>query len=80
MPYAVAVNGKVLAAFKDRPKRTDSKIPLVVDAGQSVELYLNSDAHPAHRKNPVYKVTVGDDDIEVVIKEVEGKQICTDAP
>lgn len=80
MPYAVAVNGKVLAAFKDRPKRTDSKIPLVVDAGQSVELYLNSDAHPAHRKNPVYKVTVGDDDVEVVIKEVEGKQICTDAP
>lgn len=34
MPYAVAVNGKVLAAFKDRPKRTDDKIPLLVDAGQ----------------------------------------------
>ncbi|MDE2593399.1 MAG: hypothetical protein KGL57_04105 [Burkholderiales bacterium] len=80
MPYAVAVNGKVLAAFKDRPKRTDSKIPLVVDVGQSVELYLNSDAHPAHRKSPVYKVTVGDDDVEVVITEVEGKLTCLDTP
>lgn len=78
MPYAVAVNGKVLPAFKDRPKRTDSKIPLVVDAGQSVELYLNSDAHPAYRKNPVYKVTVGDDDVEVVITEVAGKHNCSD--
>lgn len=29
MPYAVAVNGKVLPAFKDRPKRTEEKIPLV---------------------------------------------------
>lgn len=80
MPYAVAVNGKVLAAFKDRPKRTDGKIPLVVDAGQTVELYLNSDAHPAYRLHPVYKVTVGDDDVEVVITEVTGKQTCTDAP
>lgn len=80
MPYAVAVNGKVLAAFKDRPKRTDSQIPLVVDAGQTVELYLNSDAHPNYRQHPVYKVTVGDDDVEVVITEVAGKQTCTDAP
>lgn len=80
MPYAVAVNGKVLAAFKDRPKRTDDKIPLVVDAGQCVELYLNSDAHPAHRQHPVYKVMVGDDDVEIVITEVAGKQAFTDAP
>ena len=80
MPYAVAVNGQVLAAFKDRPKRTDSKIPLIVDAGQTVELYLNSDAHPAYRQHPVYKVTVGDDDVEVVITEVAGKLTCTDAP
>lgn len=50
MPYAVAVNGKVLPAFKDRPKRTEEKIPLVVYAGQMVELYLNSDAHPAYRQ------------------------------
>ncbi|MDO9235434.1 MAG: hypothetical protein Q7U28_05285 [Aquabacterium sp.] len=80
MPYAVAVNGKVLPAFKDRPKRTDSKIPLIVDAGQTVELYLNSDAHPAYRQHPVYKVTVCDDDVEVVITEVAGKLTCTDAP
>lgn len=80
MPYAVAVNGKVLAAFKDRPKRTDDKIALVVDAGQSVALYLNSDAHPAYRQHPVYQVMVGDDDIEIVITEVAGKQTFTDAP
>lgn len=80
MPYVVAVNGKVLPAFKDRPKRTDGKIPLVVDAGQTVELYLNSDAHPAFRQHPVYKMTVGDDDVDVVITEVAGKQTCTDTP
>lgn len=80
MPYAVAVNGKVLAAFKDRPKRTDDQIPLVVDAGQSVALYLNSDAHPAYRQHPVYEVMVGDDDVEIVITEVAGKQTFTDAP
>jgi hypothetical protein len=80
MPYAVAVNGKVLGAFKDRPKRTDGKISLVVESGQSVALYLNSDAHPAFRQHPVYLVKVGDDDVEVVITEVAGKQTCTDAP
>jgi hypothetical protein len=80
MPYAVAVNGKVLAAFKDRPKRTDSKIPVVVDAGQTVQLYLNSDAHPAFRQHPVYEVKVGDDDVEVVINEIAGKHTDTDTP
>lgn len=80
MPYAVAVNGKVLAPFKDRPKRTDGKIPLVVDAGQTVQLYLNSDAHPAYRQHPVYQVTVGDDHVEVVITETAGKHADTDTP
>jgi hypothetical protein len=80
MPYAVAVNGKVLAAFKDRPKRTDSKISLIVDAGQTVQLYLNSDAHPSFRQHPVYEVKVVDDDVEVVINEIAGKHTDTDAP
>lgn len=80
MPYAVAVNGKVLAAFKDRPMRTDSKIQLIVDAGQMVQLYLNSDAHPAYRKHPVYQITVGEDDVELVITEVAGKHADTDKP
>jgi hypothetical protein len=52
----------------------------VVESGQSVALYLNSDAHPAFRQYPVYLVKVGDDDVEVVITEVAGKQTCTDAP
>ncbi len=80
MPYAVAVNGKVLAAFKDRPKRTDSKISLIVDAGQTVQLYLNSDAHPAFRQHPVYEVKVVEDDVELVINEIAGKHTDTDAP
>lgn len=80
MPYAVAVNGKVLPGFKDRPKRTDAKIPVVVDAGQTVQLYLNSDAHPAFRQHPVYEVKVADDDVEVVITEIGGKRTDTDAP
>ena len=80
MPYAVAVDGKVLAPFKDRPRRTDCKISLVVEAGQKVSLYLNSDAHPAFRLHPVYEVKVADDDVELVINEVAGKHTDTDAP
>jgi hypothetical protein len=80
MPYAVAVNGNVLAAFKDRPKRTDSKILLSVDAGQTVQLYLNSDAHPAFRQHPVYEVKVVDDDVELVINEIAGQHTDTDVP
>jgi hypothetical protein len=80
MPYAVAVNDKVLPAFKDRPKRTDSKIALTVEAGQTVQLYLNSDAHPAFRQHPVYQVKVADDDVELVIDEVAGKHTDTDTP
>lgn len=80
MPYAVAVNGSVLPAFKDRPKRTDGKISLNVDAGQTVQLYLNSDAHPAFRQQPVYAVKVLDDDVNVVITEMAGKHTDTDAP
>lgn len=80
MPYAVAVDGKILPAFKDRPKRTDGKIALVVDSGQTVRLFLNSDAHPSFRQHPVYTVKAGDDDIDVLIKEVAGKHTDTDTP
>lgn len=79
LPYAVAVNGKVLPAFKDRPKRTDGKISLSVEAGQSVQLFLNSDAHPEFRQHAVYQVKLDEDDVEVVIKEVAGKHADTDA-
>lgn len=73
LPYAIAVDGKVLAAFQARPKRTDGKITLSVDAGQTVQLYLNSDAHPDYRQQPVYKVTVEESDVEIVITETAGK-------
>ena len=80
MPYAVSVDGQVLPAFKDRPKRTDSLIPVVLQEGQRVELYLNSDAHPAFRKEPVYKVVVNAHDVELTITEVAGKSLETDTP
>jgi hypothetical protein len=80
LPYAVAINGKVLPAFKDRPKRTDEKIPVVVEAGQTVQLYLNSDAHPAFRQHPVYLVRVGEEDVDVLITEVSGKHADSDTP
>ena len=80
MPYAVAIDGKVLPIFKDRPRRTDGKIALVVESGQTVQLFLNSDAHPSFRQHPVYSITTGEDDIEVLIKEVAGKHNDTDTP
>lgn len=80
MPYAVAVNGVPLPVFKERAKRTEERIALTVETGQMVQLFLNSDAHPAFRKQPVYAVKAGDDDVEVVITEVAGKHSDTDTP
>lgn len=80
LPYAVAVNGQALPAFKDRPKRTDGRISLLVEAGQTVQLFLNSDAHPAFRQHPVYLVKAAEDDIEVLITEVAGRHADTDTP
>lgn len=80
MPYAVAIDGKVLPIFKERPRRTDGKIAIVVESGQTVQLFLNSDAHPSFRQHPVYSITTGEDDVEVLIKEVAGKHNDTDTP
>jgi hypothetical protein len=80
LPYAVAVDGIVLPHFKDRPKRTDSTIIVNVDSGQSVSLYLNSDAHPDYRRQPVYMVQTKDADVEVSIREVNRKHSDSDAP
>lgn len=74
IPYAVAVDGDVLPAYKDKPKRLgeSNTITVSVKPGAKVALYLNSDAHASYRKNPVYEVSPGARDIKVTITEKEG--------
>jgi hypothetical protein len=76
LPYAVALNGKVLAAHADKPRVLDAKgrtIRLSVEAGDEVALYLNSDAHPDFRTVPVYAVKVRSRDVLVRIVERKGR-------
>lgn len=83
LPYAVAVNGKVMAAFATTNRRVDGSgghIDVQVLRGSRVALYLNSDAHPSYRKQPVYEVRVGTRDVEVVITEKPGRHTDPDAP
>lgn len=83
IPYALAVDGSVLAAYAAKPKRvlgSSGKIEVMVDQGQKVSLYLNSDAHPAYRKSPVYEVTAGERDAVVRIAEKAGKYADADTP
>jgi hypothetical protein len=77
LPYAVAVDGEVREEFKNKPKRVSGRNGEIfiknVDPGRTVGLFLNSDAHPSHRKNLVYSVTPGDLDVMVKIFERPGK-------
>jgi hypothetical protein len=83
LPYAVAIDDVVLDEFKSKPKSVsgnDGKIEVEVDVGAKVSLYLNSDAHPSYRKNPVYSVNVCEHDVHVKIKEKKGKHSDADTP
>ena len=83
IPYAVAVDGAAQAAFSSKPKRVSGasgKVTVFVDQGQKVSLFLNSDAHPSYRKNPVYEVTAGERDILVTVTEKKGKHTDADTP
>lgn len=84
IPYASAVNGVVRAAFKNKPARVSGSSGKIIvdnlDPGSKVTLYLNSDAHPSYRKNPVYEVTPNERDITVTITEKKGKHADTDKP
>ena len=76
MPYAVAINGKVHADFKAKPLQVSGnkgKLTVTVDSGDKVALYLNSDAHPDYRTQPVYAITPKDRDVVVGITEITGK-------
>lgn len=73
IPYLVIVNGEVQNPRRIRTLGNSRKINLVVDAGSKVALYLNSDVHPDHRKNPVYEVTASEHDALIKITEVMGR-------
>ena len=81
LPYAISVNGKVQDKYKESPKTINcaaGKIEVYVMPGERVELFLNSDAHPSYRTNPVYKVITTNRNVVVNIIEKSGKCIETD--
>ncbi len=84
IPYAVAIDGIALEIYKNKPKRVNGKKGQIVipnvKPGSNVSLYLNSDAHPSYRKNPVYMIKVGQTDVVVIISEKRGKLNATEVP
>jgi len=76
LPYAVEINGHVESAYASKPRalsKGERKINLHIAPGSKVALYLNSDAHPDFRRQPVYALTVGEHDVLVKIKERIGR-------
>lgn len=84
IPYALELNGKVLDNFKDFALGitcdAKSEIRCPAKPGDRLALYLNSDAHPDYRKQKVYAVSVGSNDIVVTITEKTGKHADSDTP
>jgi hypothetical protein len=84
LPYAVAVQGVVRDEYKTKPKKVSGNNGKIVvndvAPGSQVSLFLNSDAHPSYRKNPVYSVTPADKDVIVKINEKAGRHPDTDTP
>lgn len=83
LPYAIAVNGKTLPEYAKKNARVSGnygKITVWVEQDDKVALYLNSDAHPDYRTEPVYEITAGERDVEITITEKPGKNADTDEP
>ncbi|MFA9217752.1 MAG: hypothetical protein ACEQSK_11685 [Sphingomonadaceae bacterium] len=76
LPYLVSIDGKVQETAGGKPSALhgkNRKITLSVPAGSRVALYLNSDVHPDHRRNPVYALQVGQNDVLVKVVERKGR-------
>ena len=83
IPVAVAVDGQVLTKYAARALRVNGsggKVEVTVRQGQRVHLYLNSDASPDWRTQPVYPVVAGGRDAIVTITEKRGKHPDPDTP
>lgn len=83
IPVAVAIGGQVDPKYLSKPGRisgASGKLSVMVDPGVAVNLYLNSDAHPDYRKNPVYSITPVEHDVLVAITEKSGKHSDSDTP
>lgn len=82
--YAVAVDGTVLPEYNQAVKKFSmdgaDPIRVSVEPGKKVSLYLNSDAVPGRRNNPVYEVTVNAKNVEVRVQEKLGKHADKDTP
>lgn len=77
LPYAIEIDGKIRGDFKKNPAllRTSSgKIEIRnLKPNQKIRLFLNSDADPRNRKNPVYSIITSSKHIVVNIQEKLGK-------
>ena len=74
LPYRVSINGAVQEA-EGGPRAlsaSNRKINLLAEPGTKIALFLNSDVHPDFRRNPVYALQVGDNDVVVKITEQTG--------
>lgn len=82
--YALELNGQVFTAFKESALgiKCDGKSEIRCPAhpGDRIALFLNSDAHPDYRKHRVYGISVGNNDIDISIREKAGKHADTDTP
>lgn len=77
LPYAIEIDGKIRDDFKKNPAllRTSSgKIEIRnLKPNQKIRLFLNSDADPRNRENPVYSIITSSKHIVVQIQEKLGK-------
>lgn len=73
LPYVVMIDGKVQNDGKANKLGPSRQINLHVLAGSKVGLYLNSDVHPDHRRQPVYEVVIAEHDVFVRIRERKGR-------
>lgn len=88
LPYAVAINGRIHSQYANNPKKLDlegvknvtGSITVNARLGETVTLYLGSDASADWRQQPLYAVTLNDKSAVVHITEKEGLQTDTDKP